>query len=164
LAKHAHAYKCYLYLYVLYCIVLYTFCACQHEEEKKNRGVGGFIMCMRDNMMLRDSVEREKIIGWWHIKREAPERKKKLKLSESQRERGEGGGKKRENKGDFPQSVVSFLLVSVIYLLVGYNCAWLVGWLAGVCAVNRARGVRIRVCEDRSDVLFDLSAADHRRL
>lgn len=43
---------------------------------------------------------------------------------------------------------------------------WLAGWLAGVCvcAVNSARGVRIRVCEDRSDVLFDLSAADHRRL
>lgn len=43
----------------MYCIVLYTFCACQHEE-KKNRGVGGFIMCIRDNMMLRDSVERKR--------------------------------------------------------------------------------------------------------
>jgi len=50
---------------------------------------------------------------------------------------------------------------------------WLVGWLVlnldcgWVCAVNRAQqqgGVCIRVCEDRSDVLFDLSAADHRRL
>jgi len=34
----------------------------------------------------------------------------------------------------------------------------------GVGAVNRARGDRFRVCEDRSDVLFDLSAAEDRRL
>jgi len=31
-------------------------------------------------------------------------------------------------------------------------------------AVHRARGVRFRVCEDRSDVLFGLSAAEDRRL
>lgn len=37
-----------------------------------------------------------------------------------------------------------------------------VGWLDG--AVNRARGVRFRACEHRSDVLFDLSAAEDRRL
>jgi hypothetical protein len=36
--------------------------------------------------------------------------------------------------------------------------------LGAVGAVHRARGVRFRECEDRSDVLFDLSAADDRRL
>jgi hypothetical protein len=67
-------------------------------------------MCMRDNMMLRDSVEREKIIGWWHIKREAPERKKKLKLSESQRERGGGKKRREKTKEIFPKvSYRSFL-------------------------------------------------------
>jgi hypothetical protein len=50
-----------------------------------------------------------------------------------------------------------------------FSVGWLDGWSVNVCcggAVSRARGgvLRIRVCEDRSDVLFDLSAADHRRL
>ncbi len=46
---------------------------------------------------------------------------------------------------------------------VGYECTWLVGWL---CGEPRTGGVCFffRVCVDRSDVLFDLSAADHRRL
>jgi hypothetical protein len=42
--------------------------------------------------------------------------------------RGEerGGGKKTKST----QSIVSFLLVSVISaVVVGYKCAWLVGWL-----------------------------------
>jgi hypothetical protein len=69
--------------------------------------------------------------------------------------RGEERGEERKSS----QRLVSFFLVSVISLC--YKCAWLVGWLG---AVNRARGVCIRLCEDRSDVLFDLSAADHRRL
>ncbi|KAI0003003.1 hypothetical protein BJV74DRAFT_814816, partial [Russula compacta] len=57
-----------------------------------------------------------------------------------------------------PQYVESYLLIS------GYPSGTVasVGWLDG--AVNRARGVRFRACEDRSDVLFDLSAAEDRRL
>lgn len=72
-------------------------------------------------------------------------------MSEGERK---GGRKKRKTKSS--RRVVSFLLVWVISA-VGYKCARLVGWLVGC-------GVWIRVCEDRSDVLFDLSAADHRRL
>src|SRR5712675_881188 len=49
------------------------------------------------------------------------------------------------------------------FVLCDLTCIWMDGH-KGAGAVNRARGDRFRACEDRSDVLFDLSAAEDRRL
>jgi hypothetical protein len=89
-------------------------------------------------------------------------RRQKKKLSESQTQKKEEGGEEgKQSKKMSPECGV--IPTRLGDISVGYECTWLVGWLG---AVNRARGVCFffRVCVDRSDVLFDLSAADHRRL
>jgi hypothetical protein len=97
---------------------------------------------------------------WGYVQNvsEAPNKKNTSTMSE------EEIGRKKNTKS--PQSIELHLLVlgypsgTVAIWPVSGSC--LVGWV-WVGAVHRARGVRFWVCEDRSDVLFDLSAADDRR-